>query len=169
MKNHQKGFSLVELLIVIVILGIIVAIAVPNMLASRRAANEASAITALRTLHGAQSLYHASTGSGNYAGTDSSTGDTVGLATLENVNLIDSVLGNGSKNGYKFVGAISLRGATTTASFFFSANPGSASGITQSGSRRFAITQAGAIGFDYGNLGVEFDEATAPLAPALED
>lgn len=168
-RKNQKGFSLIELLIVIIISLIILAIAVPNMLAARRAANEGSAITTLRTLHGAQSIYHASTGNGDYAGTNSTTGDTVGLATLENANLIDNVLGNGTKSGYKFVGAISLRGATTPASFFFSANPGSPSGFSQTGTRRFAITQTGTIGFDYANIGIEFNATTAPFAPALED
>lgn len=169
MKKNQLGFSLIELLIAVVILGIIVAIAVPNMLASRRSANEGSAITSLRTLHGAQAVYNASTGNGNYAGTVSTNGDTVGLSALRNANLIDSTLGSGTKSGYKFVGARTATGAGHTASFFFSANPSSASGVTQSGTRRFAITQVGVIGQEYSNIGVEYDETTAPLAPAFEN
>jgi|SRR5580765_6862236 len=92
-KNNEKGFSLVELLVVVIIIAIVAAIAIPNLLASRRAANEASAISTLRTIHSAQATYNASTSPNTY-----STGTQL-------TGLVDTVLNQASftKSGYDFV------------------------------------------------------------------
>ena len=163
--TKQKGFSLIELLIVVTIIGIVAAIAIPNVIAARRSANEGSAIASIRTLHGAQIAYQASSGAGSFAGTDSSTGDTNGLGILHGLGLIDDVLGSGNKSGYKFVGAVTASGSTTPATFFFSANPLVPTGAIKTGTKRYCVNQQGVIGADPNNTGTPFDAAGTITAP----
>ncbi len=167
-KTNQQGFSFIELIIVILIIGIIAALAIPNIISARRTANEGSAIASLRTIHGAQLTYKTTTGAGNYAGTVSATGDTAGLALLNAEGMIDEVMGAGTKSNYKYVGAITLNSSAPGATFFFSANPVSASGAMKTGTRRYCITQQGVIGADWANLGIAFDSTTAQTAPPFD-
>lgn len=140
MKN-EKGFSLVELLVVVIIIAIIAAIAIPSLLASRRAANEASAISTLRTIHSAQSTYFASQNPNVY-----STGTQL-------TGLVDTVLNQASfsKSGYDFV-MVSQTNATT---YCMTAKPQSGQGT-----RSFGVGIDGSIkvksdnGIVCGNAGI---------------
>jgi prepilin-type N-terminal cleavage/methylation domain-containing protein len=166
--RSSSGFSLIELLIVLVVIGIIAAIAVPNLLASRRSANEGSAIASLRTLHGANMTYFATSGNGEYAGMASTPGNT-SLTTLESVGLIDRVLGSSSRSSYIFTGSREAKTATSPATFYFSANPVEPGSVTRGGNRRFGVRTDGVIKYDGSpsDLAVPFDETSLASIIAL--
>jgi type IV pilus assembly protein PilA len=135
MKTNQKGFSLVELLVVVIIIAIIAAIAIPNLLASRRAANEASAISTLRTIHSAEVTYQAVAGNNINYGT---------LASLLAVGLVDATLGTApvSKSGYNFAETISAAPSTL---YCATAAPTTPTGATATGTRYFSVAADGVI------------------------
>jgi prepilin-type N-terminal cleavage/methylation domain-containing protein len=138
MRNKQKGFSLIELLIVVAIILIIAAIAIPNLLRSKIAANEASAVGSLRTLNTSCIAY--STSYGQFPGALASLGPIAagGTASSTSADLIDSVLAGGSKSGYNFAYAAGNQNQTYT----LTATPIT---VGQTGQRMFFTDQSGVI------------------------
>jgi prepilin-type N-terminal cleavage/methylation domain-containing protein len=152
--RKQKGFSLIELLIVVAIILIIAAIAIPNLLRSRIAANEASAVGSLRTINTAEVTYASTYPTTGFApslaalGPGATTGAT---ATSVNAQLLDNVLGCSAgtgttacpKSGYNFT--VSITG-TTPYSFYSSAANAISEG--QTGVRYFYSDASGVIRYN---------------------
>jgi type IV pilus assembly protein PilA len=104
MKNKQKGFSLIELLIVVAIILIIASIAIPNLLAAKRQTNETAAVAALRAINTAQISYNSAYPAVGYASTLAVLGGTSCLPpTSASACLIDNQTASGAKHGYNFV------------------------------------------------------------------
>ena len=123
MKRHAEGFSLIELLIVVAIILIIAAIAIPNLLKSKAAANQASAVASLRTINTVEITY-SSTYNQGFTTTLLQLGPpSSGNATSSAAGLIDSVLAGGSKSGYSFVYAASAAVNNQVDNYSVNANP----------------------------------------------
>lgn len=142
--RKQNGFSLIELLIVVAIILIISAIAIPNYLRSRMQANEASAVGSTRIIN---------TAAVTYASTYVANGYPAALANLGGVNpciatvaaacLIDDALATGTKSGYTFIW--NGDGATPSVAYTLTATP---QVVGSSGQRMFCTDQTGVIRFD---------------------
>ena len=160
-NNKQKGFSLIELLIVVAIILIIAAIAIPNLLRSKMAANEAAAVASLRTLNTSAILYSTtfSTLPPDLAsmGPDGGTGST---PTSTGADLIDSVMSGGvagakpaagikvaNKSGYTIT---YVPAGTPVTTYTLTAVPQSYNGT---GFRSFFTDQTGVIRADSSGSG----------------
>jgi type IV pilus assembly protein PilA len=147
--RSQKGFSLIELLLVVAVILIIAAIAVPNFIRSRMRANEASAVASLRVIN---------TSAVTYAMTYPGQGYPALLTALGGANpctasstqscLIDNVLAQGTKSGYSFAWAGD--GLTPSVTFTIGGTP---QVIGASGQRMFCTDQTGVIRYDSSGSG----------------
>ncbi len=153
MRNKQKGFSLIELLIVVAIILIIAAIAIPNLLRSKIAANQASAVGSLRTLNTACIAF--STSYGQFPAALTNLGPVgSGTASSTSADLIDSVLSAGQKSGYTFT----FSPGTANQSYSITATPITAA---TTGQNMYFTDQSGVIRVDTSGAGAS--AASTPI------
>jgi len=140
--TRHKGFSLIELLIVVAIILIIAAIAIPNLVRAKISANEASAASSVRSIATAEAAYGSAYPTQGYAPALANLGGPpVGCTPDSNTAcMIDSVLTSGSKSGYTF-DAIGF-GGTPNTSFVTGAAP---QVFNQTGVRNFCIITDGVM------------------------
>ncbi len=138
--KKQKGFSLIELLIVVAIILIIAAIAIPNLIKSKMAANESSAVGSVRTIN---------TGEVNYAASCPAVGFSASLAELNSGSacaggkgIIDPVLSAGKKSGYVFAYAATPGGDGLNDTYTQTGVPAT---VGTTGQRGFYSDQTGVI------------------------
>lgn len=144
-RKSCRGFSLIELLIVVLIILLLASVAVPNYLSAKRSANEASAVASMRAISSGELAYRGTHGA--YAS----------LTNLVQAEIIDSALGSGMKSGYVFD---ALPGSDPNLQFSATASPSVSSGVAATGKHCFFVCQDQVIRF---KTGAAADSSSSPL------
>ena len=156
MKHKEQGFSLIELLIVVAIILIIAAMAIPNLLRARIAANESSAVSSIRTINTAEITYQTgypnvgyAAALGNLGGANPCTPSPTSACLIDN-SLATASPGSGVKAGYVFLatGLVPVNGINTQ--YTAGASPMT---YNQSGVRNFCSNEDSIIRFNAGAAG----------------
>jgi len=123
MRKRNQGFSLIKLLIVVAIILIIAAIAIPNLLKSKMAANQASAVASLRTLNTSEITYSSTYNQGFSSNFAQLGPPASGAATSAAAGLVDSVLAAAAKSGYNFTYTAGAAANGVTPTYTIAADP----------------------------------------------
>jgi len=164
MKKHQKGFSMIELLLVVAIILIVAAVAIPNLIRSKMAANEATAVASCRSINTAEVIYSSTYSTGSVFSADLSSladggvpGNCNGTTTVPTATaacMIDAALAGATttaKAGYLFTYTPS------TGSYSVQAGPAT---LDSTGVRYFFTDQSGVI---RANAGAAADNNSSPI------
>jgi type IV pilus assembly protein PilA len=144
--RRENGFSLMELLIVVAVILVLIALAVPNLMRARMLANETSAVQGLRQIATAEMSYHTTYSAVGFAPDLASLGGPAGGCSPSPATacVLDTVVSSGSKSGYQlFAAGFAPAGAESNTEFVASAAP---SAFNRTGTRRFCIaTSEGSV------------------------
>jgi type IV pilus assembly protein PilA len=147
MRKRQRGFSLIELLIVVAIILIIAAIAIPSLMQTKGAANETAAVGNLRALNNSCMIYSITYSAGYPAALSNLQSANGGTASSAAADLVDSVLAAGAKSGYiySYTPGPALNGVIST--YTINADPIQPG---KTGTRFFYTDQSGSIRQNFG-------------------